>query len=252
MYKRQFLYLESLGLNPNITTNEGVNPIHNLAWASSDISHFQYFIDKGVAVNAINNEGDNALIRTASWNTLEVVTFLAEKTSDINLANSKGETALMKAVKKNKIDVVNYLISKKANVNALDKKENSLVTYLIDSYKEKDAELFENKKEALVKARLDLTKLQADKSSIYHLAITKNSLPLLKSFESLNIDVNVKDKKGNTVLHYAAMKSTNTEILKYLLEKGASKKITTDFDETVYDLAAENELLKGQNIAFLK
>ena len=41
---------------------------------------------------------------------------------------------------------------------------------------------------------------------------------------------------------HAAMKATDTTILKFLLDQGADKTIKTEFDETVLDLANENEL----------
>ncbi|MDE0536067.1 hypothetical protein OU788_07500 [Tenacibaculum sp. L6] len=44
------------------------------------------------------------------------------------------------------------------------------------------------------------------------------------------------------------MQANNTDVINYLLSIGADKSITTDFEETVYDLAKENEVLKNQNI----
>jgi len=42
--------------------------------------------------------------------------------------------------------------------------------------------------------------------------------------------------------------------MKYLISKGADVKIKTSFEESVYDLADENELLQKQNtqLNFLK
>ena len=52
-------------------------------------------------------------------------------------------------------------------------------------------------------------------------SVTKNNLELLKNIEALKVaDINAKDSQGNTVLHYAAMKSNNTEILDFLISKG--------------------------------
>ena len=57
-----------------------------------------------------------------------------------------------------------------------------------------------------------------------------------------------------TALHLAAMQSKDQNILKHLISKGADKSITTAFEETVFDLATENELLQKNNIdiSFLK
>ena len=50
------------------------------------------------------------------------------------------------------------------------------------------------------------------------------------------------------------MSTNNTKILKYLINKGADVSLKTDFEESVYDLADENELLQQQNetLEFLK
>jgi hypothetical protein len=47
----------------------------------------------------------------------------------------------------------------------------------------------------------------------------------------------------------AAMIATDTQMLNYLISIGAKKEIVTDFEETAYDLALENELLKKNNIS---
>ena len=68
------------------------------------------------------------------------------------------------------------------------------------------------------------------------------------------MDINAKNKDGLTALHKAAMISKDDAILKYLVSIGAKKEITTDFDESAYALAKENESLTTNKIAleFLK
>ena len=50
------------------------------------------------------------------------------------------------------------------------------------------------------------------------------------------------------------MKATNNELLLLLIEHGADKTIVTDFEESAFDLASENELLKEDQVSidFLK
>ena len=95
---------------------------------------------------------------------------------------------------------------------------------------------------------------QAEGNTLYHIAIVKENLSLLKSLEHFNININAKNKDGFTVLHKAAMLATNDEILKYLISQKADKNIATEMNESVYDLAVENETLKKNKISieFLK
>lgn len=95
---------------------------------------------------------------------------------------------------------------------------------------------------------------QKDGNTLYHLAVGKNDLNLVKKLEGLSININAKNAEGLTALHKAALVAKDDTLLKYIVSLNADKSIKTDFDETVYDIAKENEVLvKNQvNIDFLK
>ncbi len=247
-----FQYLEGLGLEPNITSTDGVTPLHNLSRSADDLAIYQYFIDKGVNPNTFDKEGNTPLLNAASRNKLEVVNFLAEQTANINHTNNEGHAALTSAIQSNNASVVAYLISKGAQTNILDKKGNNLAYYLFET--RGNPRDFDEKVAILREADFDFKKRQADNSTMWHLAIAKNNLELLKKVQDFDADINAKDEQGNTALHYAAMKSSDAEILKFLIANGADIKLTTDFGETAYDLAQENELLSQNNVSleFLK
>ena len=58
-----------------------------------------------------------------------------------------------------------------------------------------------------------------------------------------DIDINLKNDDGMTVLHLAAMTGESIMFLKKILDAGADKNITTEFGENAYNLVMENELL---------
>ena len=95
---------------------------------------------------------------------------------------------------------------------------------------------------------------QKDGNTLYHLAVIKNDLNLLKKLADLKIDSNAKNNDGLTALHKAAMIAKDDAILKYLISIGAQKDAKTEFDETPYTLAKENETLtkKKTDLEFLK
>ena len=241
-----FTYLEGLGIQPNVTSKEGITPLHNLLRSSDNLAIYKYFIEKGVNPNAEDQEGNTALLNAASRNKLEVISFLVDGTHNVNHANAKGSTALALAVQNNTEEVVTYLIEKGASVTVVDKEGNSLVHYLFDT---RGLPRDFDKKVAALKAKgLDFSTPQAGDKTVWHLAGQKNNVKLLSAISALGVDINKKDNQGNTPLHYAAMETDNAEILKFLLAQGADAKLTTEFGETAYDLASENELLSKNNV----
>lgn len=113
---------------------------------------------------------------------------------------------------------------------------------------------FDAKLKLLQEHHFHLENAQKDGNTLYHLAVVKNDLALLKKITNLNIDLNAQNKDGLTALHKAALIAKDDSILKYLLSLGAKKELKTSFDETAYALAKENETLTKNNISveFLK
>lgn len=249
-----YTYLEGIGLNPNAVSKEGVTPLHALGSRSKDMAVIHYFIDKGVNVNQADANGNTPFINAAARNSLEVVKLFAKTVKDINQTNKKGESALALAVTNNSVDVVDFLLSQNADVAVKDVNGNDLSVYLMQTYAEDKDDMFNQKLALLKNHGFVFGRPQSNGNTLYHLALDKNDLPTLKFIQQFHPDVNAANKEGITPLHKAAMSAKDSDILKYLLSIGAKKELATDFDETAYDLALENELLKKQNISveFLK
>lgn len=249
-----YKYLESLGIYANITTAKGSTPLHALAYKSNDIAVFDYFIAKGVNVNQANADGNTPFTNAANANDLNIITHLFKHVKDINKANTDGKTALTHAVYRNTPEIVDFLVANGADINVKDKTGNTLAYYLLKTFNSKSLDAFNKKKSTLVKHGLDLTLPQAKGNTLFHIALDRSNLELLKYVNTLKIDVNAKNKEGMSPLHKAVMKAKNDTIIKYLISIGADKTIKTDFNESVYDLAMENERLQDNNIdlSFLK
>jgi ankyrin repeat protein len=153
------------------------------------------------------------------------------------------------SVQSNNKDVVKFLLGIGANINTEDADGNTLSYYLINIFKTTE---FEDKLSILEKNGLVMNKLQYSKNTLLHIAAAQDNLALLKRLNSFNIDVNAENKDQLSALQIAAMETKSIKILEYLLSIGAHKNIKTAFNETIYDLASENELLKNSNINFLK
>ncbi|MFS4416747.1 ankyrin repeat domain-containing protein [Maribacter sp. 2307ULW6-5] len=249
-----YLFLDSLGVQANVTGARGRNPLHAIAYRSRELPIFEFFISKGVDVNQQDSGGDSPFMNAANSNTLEVVAFLAKYVKDINLQDENGRAALAMAVNRNTPDVVGFLLDNGANVHTTDTKGNTLAHYLLNAYDARNPKNFEEKLRLLQEHGLDLSLPQQKGNTLYHLAVEKNNLSLLERLAAFELDINAKNKEGNTALHLAAMKAQDDRILKYLIAQGADKTAKTSFEESVWDLARENELLTQHGVAleFLK
>ena len=244
-----YKFLESVGVKTNCIDKDGKNPLHAIAYNNKDLATYRYFISKGVNANLQDNKGRSPFMNAANNNTLEIVKFLSKEITNINSKDKKGRSALIMSVQRNTKDVVKFLLEIGANINTEDADGNTLSYYLINIFKTTE---FEDKLSILEKNGLVISKLQHSKNTLLHIALIKDDLELLKRLDSFNIDVNAKNSDDLSALQIAAMKTRSVEILKYLLTIGAHKNIKTAFNETIFDLASENELLKNNNINFLK
>ncbi|SIR27337.1 ankyrin repeat domain-containing protein [Maribacter ulvicola] len=249
-----YIYLKGLGLEPNVVEKNGSTPLHRLAFGNKDVAIFNLFLKAGADVNQADEKGNTPFLNAAARNELKIVQLLAKDVKDVNNANKDGETALMRAAHGNKAAVVDFLIKKGADINAEDVDGNTAAFFLADAYSSRNAADFDAKLALLKSKGLKLNAVQGEGNTLYHVAAKKNDLQLLQKIADFNIDVNAKNDEGMTALHVAAMKAENDKLLKFLIAKGADTNSTTDFEETVYDLASENEKLQQENTSlnFLK
>lgn len=251
-----FQYLESLKLNPATVNANGENALHFIVRRPKQDTLIGYFLSKGVDVNKADNDGNTPFMMAAAANR-EVATLglLAPLVKNINQTNKKGASALALAVRGNSPEVVSFLIGKGADVWVKDAAGDNLAAYLVQGYSAARGQAdFDAKIKLLSDKGFDITAPQANGNTLFHLAIAKNDLPFLKRIGEMKVDINAKNKEGLTVLHKAAMTAKDDVILKYLVAAGARKDVVTEFKETPFDLAKENESLTRKNvsIAFLQ
>lgn len=259
--------VEEVKIKASATNKDGQNVLHFLANKANQTEIINYFLSKGVDANKVDNDGNTPFMIAASAREKGALDVLLPITQNTNTQNKKGETALTKAIQSGTVEAVTLLLEKGADVQILDKNGYNLAFYIVDSYRPQmmgmgrpaegntpKQDPFAAKAKLLQDKGLNLAAPQKDGSTLYHFAIAKNDLTLLKKLADLNIDINAKNKDGLTALHKAAMIAKDDSILKYLLSIGAKKEIKTDFDESAYTLAKENETLTKKNVSieFLK
>lgn len=249
--------VETVKLDPKSKGENGENVLHNLLKKADQEAIIDYFLSKNVDINAVDNKGNSAFMALSGTKNIALAEKLIGKVKDINAVNNKGESTLYAAIQYGSSEMVDYLINKGAKTSIVAK-DGNLAHALVASYRKprpnETHEDFVKKIEILKNNGVDFAKDQKDGSSLYHIAVLKNDIQLFKLLEEFKIDINAQDQDGMTALHKAAMMSKDDVILKHLLSLGAKKEIKTEFDETAYDLASENEYLKEHNVAidFLK
>jgi len=250
-----FEYLESLNLKPTVVGKNGENVLHAIARRPKATELIAHFIAKGVDVNKADNDGNTPFMLAAASNTdPATIELLAGSVKNINLANKKGLTALTMAVRSNSPEAVSMLIAKGADVKTIDAAGDNLGYYVIQSYSPQRVEAFEAKVKILQDKGLDMAAPQKNGNTVYHLAVAKDDMALIKRVASFNADINGKNKEGMTALHKAALIAHDDTVLKYLIASGAKKDVLTDLKESPFDLASENEYLTKKNVSvtFLK
>ena len=180
------------------------------------------------------------------------------KQLDINTTPKNYGSPVLFATMFNTSEIVKYLVDNGAELNFISPGGNNLVSGLLYAYEHPFDPIRPNdlkeKLDILMAKGLDLSTPLDKGNTFYHYLAKYNKTDFYKMLTDYNIDVNARNNEDLTALQVAANKTDSDVVLKYLISIGADKTIKTDFDETIYDLAIENELLLNNNVdlEFLK
>ncbi|MEM6841772.1 MAG: ankyrin repeat domain-containing protein [Bacteroidota bacterium] len=243
---------KDLKLEPDLVSREGKTPIHYAA-RRADKALIQFFMDEGVSMNQLDHEG-NLAIYNAVGEDMDKLQLCLDHTHNINHTNKEGNTVLTRSIRWRSKVSFDMLLANGANAKIIDQEGNNLLYHAFDAYRQSSEATSEHIIGTLKELGVKGDGQFSNGNTLAHVAIEKQSPFLLKKAVALGVDINVKNDLHLSPLHLAAMKATNDELLTILIEHGADRNLRTDFDESAYDLAHQNELLQENNInyAFLQ
>ena len=213
-----------------------------------------FFTQRGVNLNQID-KNENTVLINAAGAPIESLEKLITMTELINHTNSEGYSALTMTVRRASKGAFDLFLAHNANAHVIDTKGNNLLAHAFETYFDSRKESFKSIVNTLTSQEgLKGDQVFANGQTLAHIAINRNSHFLLNKAIELGADLNIKNDDGVTPLHMAAMQSSDESLIIALVENGASKEILTEFEESAYDLALQNEQLaeKKVNISFLK
>ncbi len=254
-----FKYLvDNYTLNPKAVNKDGATVPHQVVRRpNSEV--ISYFIDQGADLAKADNDGNTLLILASGGRDAGLVKTLLSKVNNINAVNKSGESALTRAIATGSSEIASFLVKSGGDVKVVNKDGENLAYYWFSSYREPRPNMpanndFEGKLALLKSNGIDVAAPQGNGSTLLHLAVSRESLTQIKKAAELGVNINAQDKEGMTALHKAALIAKDDKLLKTLLSLGAKKDLKTEFDETAYDLAGENDFLKNNNVSieFLK
>ncbi len=115
------------GIDINAKDNDGWTALMYAAIGHKDIA--ELLLAHRANVNAKDNKGNTALWFAAEKGRKEIVEMLLKASADVNAKNVYGQTALMNAASRGYKDIVQMLIAKGADVNAKDKYGGTALRY---------------------------------------------------------------------------------------------------------------------------
>ncbi|QEY22439.1 hypothetical protein D0S48_18235 [Psychrobacillus sp. AK 1817] len=211
-------------------------------------------MDAGFDPNLKGFKEQTALMEASLSGKVEAMNLLIQRNADINLRDRDGKTALIMSIEEGHVDVVVGLLENGANpyLCSKDKYGNSLNALMWAAYK---------KNEEIMNVLLDVgvnpnLKNEIGESAIFlaiednrwHTTITDildkeydldgSYRRIVQMFINKGLDVNIKDREGNTLTIWATLKNYK-KVLELLLLNGAEVILKNNKGKTALDYSRE-------------
>jgi len=219
------------GADVNAKNRNNSTPLH---WAIHDQAKVRLLLSNGAEVNAKQVQGRTPLyLTTMLGNCVPTMRLLFANGADPNLASINRQTPLMMASARGNVEAMQLLIEKGANVNSTDGAGETALMFACASGNARAVQL-------LIEQRADVKVRSKRNETALGFAATAGVHSSVEMLLAKGADVNVRNFRGYSPLMFAASSDAMPAgIIRLLLDKGADKSFTADYDEPASALAAK-------------
>ncbi len=213
-------------------------------------------------INTCDDKNQTALFLAVLKEDIEISQMLVSYGISLNHLDEKGQNVLFNAILRGDeyLDFIYLLIKKDININQVDKEGRSILDEILHILElqrgsvknlEGKYDLIIDKSYEKITSLLIANDLNVDKRDSNGNTILENQIEK-KNYENIDFlircgaDVNIKDKKGRTVLYREVLKgNSNHAMIKFLVERGANIETRDDEGYCIYDCLVEAILING-------
>ncbi len=231
------------GADVNAKDKRNETPLYNAIY-NSNKDLVSLLVNKGADVNFSASEGDSILYEAIWMDDFDIVKILVDNGAKYDVKDKDGLTALYEAISQGSMDMVKLFISKGIDkysihmaacagdlakvqefieqgtaVDANDAAGWTALVWAVNAGQTDVAEFLINNN-----ANVNV-KYGRQNQSLLHSAIQTDSVKLIELLIEKGINVNVKNRAGQTPL-YAAVLRGRVDVVKFLLDKGADVNVS--------------------------
>ena len=243
----------SAGADPTARVSKvfpGLTPLHLAAQTNENLAVLKMLIAAGADPMARTERGRTLLHGAAAFNSAAVVEELLADGAAVEVRDEVGITPLYLAAVNEDLAVLEALMARGARV---DIRRDNGRTPLHAAAKDNDNPAV---LEALLAAGIDPNAVDEAGKTPLHEAVVRlfpANPPVVEALVVGGADLLARDQDGNTPLHHAAAASSFDDdrhagdAIDVLLDAGADVTMRNAADQTPWDLARENEALRGSD-----
>ena len=244
------------GANINTLDNKGKHILYD-ALSYGDHAFVRHLLTyEDIELNDIDKDGNTLMQHPQIEQDDNLAKDLLIAGSNPTMLNAKGESYLYKTALRGSEanDIIDICLLYEADVNTLTTTNNSIMMELVLRASEKKSKPEYRKNLLNIVSKMieyngNINALDALGESGLFNAIKKRDIELIKFLLKANIDTNIQNHRGETVLEllvYTGMKYS--EIIILLLEKGINPKLKNKKGQTIYGILTNLILHKEGNL----